>query len=199
MRSTMRTRAAAAVGAVLLAGLLTACGDDDGGDGYPFAGGGVPGNSDGKNDKGGGGKGGGKVPADLVGKWSTTSISLTQYEDAMTGAAAPTNGTGIILTIESDGSYTEYGLLQNTVYSCSTKLTTRTEGKVSVEGAKTTFKPSKVKTRMTGCGSSDESEKDGTKVTRVATYEFTKDSYSGKRVLKFTDDKGQTSQYQPVD
>lgn len=193
MRSTMRTRAAATVGAVLLAGLLTACnGDGEGGDGFPFGG-------DKKNvsDQGDGGKGGGKVPAQMVGEWSSTSVSLTQYEDANTGVSAPTNGTGIILTIEKDGSYTEYGLLQTGMYSCQTKLTTHTEGKVSVEGSKVTFKPSSVKTQMTGCGSSDSGEKNGTKVIRTETFSFEKDQYSGKPVMKLTGDDGQTTQYSP--
>lgn len=195
MRSTMRTRAAAAVGALLLAGLLTACGDDDG-DGYPFAGGGVPGSSsDGKNDKGGGGKGG-KVPSDLVGEWSTTSVSLTQYQDANTGVSAPTNGTGVILKIDGDGSYTEDGLMQIGAYSCQSKYTLHTEGKVSVDGDKVTFKPSKVRSTVSGCGG-DGKEKDGTKVTRVETYAFTKDQYSGEKVLQFTDEQGQRSQYRP--
>ncbi|MGW0664458.1 hypothetical protein [Streptodolium elevatio] len=191
-------------GSVLAVGMLTACqNDDEGGTGN----GGVSiddkvgmGSDDdaGKadTDKGDGGKGG-SVPKELVGSWRTGSGATVQYQDAITGAYAPPSGSTGELTIKSDGSYTDNGLLQTTMYNCTTSLFVMEEGKVSVSGDKVTFKPSKVKTSMqnTCSESSNFYNRDGTKNTKVDTFELTQDTNGP--VLRLTDEEGASSDYRP--
>lgn len=204
MRTTMRIHllrgVAAFAGGVLALGGLTACGDDDSDAPSPFVNGGQAvsdqGDSeDGKGDSGG--KGGGKVPAELVGVWTTGSGSSIRYEDAMTGAVAPASGSHGELTIKADGSYSQNGLLQSTVYSCTTSLFVMEEGKASVQGDKITFKPSKLKTTMqnTCSQSGNHTNKDGEKKTTVDTFELAEDE-SGP-LLRLTDAEGASSDYRP--
>ncbi|WP_436788320.1 hypothetical protein [Yinghuangia sp. YIM S10712] len=199
MRFNMRKGAAALAGGVLALGVLTACGDDDAASGSPFdkkgqAASDQGGSGGGKNDSGGKG---GKVPAELVGVWTTGSVSTINYEDAMTGALAPPSGTHSELTLKSDGSYSQNGLLQSTVYNCTTSLFVMEEGKASVQGDKITFKPSKLKTTMqnTCSKSGNHTNKDGEKKTTVDTFELTEDEYGP--LLRLTDDTGASSDYRP--
>lgn len=202
MRVNLRRGVVAVAGGVLALGALTACGDDDSDAASPFVKGQAAsdrGKSDvGKGDSGGKGGGkGGKVPAGLVGVWTTGSVSTINYEDAITGAAAPPSGTHAELTITSDGSYSQNGLLQSTVYNCTTSLFVMEEGKASVEGDTITFKPSKLKTTMqnTCSQSGNYSNKDGEKKTTVDTFELTEDEYGP--LLRLTDAEGASSDYRP--
>lgn len=204
MRSITRFRvrkgAAALAGGVLLFGVLTACQDDDEGGPSPFLQGGNAqeagqdkGGKDGKND----GKGDGKAPDGLVGTWTSGSVSMIRYEDAITGAAAPPSGNNSTLTFTSDGTYTNNGLLQTTMYNCTTSLFVMQEGKYSVDGDKVTFKPGKVKTSMknTCSKSGNYNNRDGEKKVTTETFELGQNE-SGP-TLKLTDDTGASSTYTP--
>lgn len=184
-------------GTVLAFGVLTAC-QNDGGDGSsPLNKGVGASGKDAKSDgKGGGGKGG-SVPKQLVGVWTTGSGSTINYQDAITGAYAPPSGSTGELTIKSDGSYSQNGLLQTTLYNCTTSLFVMEEGKASVSGDKITFKPGKVKTSMqdTCRKSSNFNNRDGTKNTKSDTFELTEDEYGP--LLRLTDDTGASSDYRP--
>ncbi|NUU24805.1 MAG: hypothetical protein HOV68_25365, partial [Streptomycetaceae bacterium] len=148
-------------------------------------------------DGGGDGGGGGSVPKELVGVWTTGSVSGVDYQDAITGAYAPPSGDNAELTIKADGSYSENGLLQTSMYNCTTTLFVTQEGKTKVEGDKITFKPSKLKTSMkdTCVKSSNFENRDGDKKARVNTFAVGKDEYG--IVLRLTDADGATSDYRP--
>ncbi|UGQ10601.1 hypothetical protein LO772_27750 [Yinghuangia sp. ASG 101] len=208
MRTTTRSKVrkgwVAFAGGVLALGALTACGDDDPDAASPFGVGGQVAAGQGDSGEGaadaggkGGGKGGGKVPAELVGVWKTGSASPTTYQDAVTGAFAPASGTHRELTIKADGSYSQNGLLQSTVYSCTTSLFVAEEGKATVQGDKITFKPDKLKTTMqnTCSESGNYANRDGEKRTVVETFELTEDEYGP--LLRLTDPEGASSDYRP--
>ncbi|WP_436770559.1 hypothetical protein [Yinghuangia sp. YIM S09857] len=203
MRRSMRKGFIVMAGGVLAVGLLTACQDDEeggtGNEGFSF--GDKVGTGDdtadtGDDAKGDGGKGG-SVPKELVGAWRTGSGATVEYQDAITGKYAPPSGSTGELIIKADGSYTDNGLLQTTMYNCTTSLFVMEEGKVTVSGDKATFKPSKVKTSMqnTCSESSNFYNRDGTKNTKVDTFELTQDTNGP--VLRLTDEDGASSDYRP--
>lgn len=193
-------------GGILAVGMLTACQNDDEGSsagGVSFddkLGKGSEAGTDtdaGDGSKDDGGGKGGSVPNGLVGVWRTGSGATVEYQDAITGKYAPPSGSTGELTIKADGTYTDNGLLQTTMYNCTTSLFVMEEGKVSVSGDQATFKPSKVKTSMqnTCSESGNFYNRDGTKNTKVDTFELSQDANGP--LLRLTDEKGASSDYRP--
>jgi hypothetical protein len=199
----MRKSGAVVIGAVLLSSVLVGCqndGDGNGGDG-PLLGdlGGAP---EGQNGDGGadGDKDvkGGPFPKELVGTWTYGSISGFSYQDAITGAYAPASGNNAKLVIKSDGSFTEDGLLQSTVYSCTTSLFVQQAGKIKASAAdKLVFTPSKVKTSMqnTCSKSGNFTNRDGEKTVKTYTYVLKTDQYGP--ALELTMEDGGVITYRP--
>ncbi|MDI2132907.1 hypothetical protein [Yinghuangia seranimata] len=170
-----------AVGGVLLAGALTGC--QGGGGGGPLNGSQVK---------------GGKVPPAMVGSWSTGSVSMVEYQDAMTGSFAPPSGTNIMLEIKADGTYSSYGLLQMSMYSCTTTLFTQEAGGIDAQGGQITFTQAKLTTSMKdSCRKSGNFDnRDGEKKTKRQQFQLTKDQ-SGP-VLRIIDGQDGTIEYRPA-
>ncbi|MFZ5443940.1 MAG: hypothetical protein ACOZQL_28300 [Myxococcota bacterium] len=62
---------------------------------------------------------GGGGATGLEGAWINGSASMTTYQSLVTGEFAPPSGTGMIYEFDGDGSCRYYGMLQSTVYSCT--------------------------------------------------------------------------------
>ncbi|MCF2534028.1 hypothetical protein [Yinghuangia soli] len=187
----MRKSGAVVIGAALLTSVLVGCQKDgDGNGGGPLLG-----------DAGTGGGGdvkGGPFPKELVGTWTYGSVSGFSYQDAITGAYAPASGNNAKLVIKADGSFTEDGLLQSTVYSCTTSLFVQQAGKIKAPGAdKLVFTPSKVKTSMqnTCSKSGNFTNRDGEKTAKTYTYALKTDQYG--LTLELTMEDGGVISYRP--
>lgn len=96
----------------------------------------------------------------LVGKWRATKGSAVQYANTATGALAPTNGSSFFYQFNADGTYQFNGLMQVTMYSCSTQLYNDAAGKYHVEGDRLFIEPisGKHQARQT-CGANKYTEK----------------------------------------
>lgn len=70
----------------------------------------------------------------LVGKWRATKGSAVQYVDSATGSWAPTNGSSFAYEFHPDGTFSFSGLMQVTMYSCSTQIFRTETGKWSFQG-----------------------------------------------------------------
>lgn len=84
-----------------------------------------------------------QVPSNLVGNWFEGSTSILQEKNMSTGTIASSYGSSIGYVINADGTYRYAGLMKSTLYSCTTTLWNDQRGKISVEGDRITFTPSK--------------------------------------------------------
>jgi hypothetical protein len=74
---------------------------------------------------------GGKVPADIVGAWSWTTISGVNYRDTITHQLASPSGMSAKFTFTKDGHYTKFFFISQRTYSLVTESTTTEEGTVT--------------------------------------------------------------------
>lgn len=73
---------------------------------------------------------GGRVPADIIGKWSWTTISSVGYQNTVTGQLTEPSGMSAKFTFTRDGHYTKFFYIHQRTYSLVTESTTTEEGTV---------------------------------------------------------------------
>ena len=81
-----------------------------------------------------------QLPRELVGEWTTGSISSIQYIDRNTGVFRPTVGLGEGYNIRSDGSYVDNVLVQSQFLGADFVYI---EGTITVSGNELTFHQTK--------------------------------------------------------
>jgi hypothetical protein len=107
----------------------------------------------------------------LVGRWSNSRISTVQYQNRVTGALAPTNGSSFASEFAADGTYSFTGLMQSVMYNCTTALFSNETGRYTIDGETLSLAPEKNPYRMTNnCAPSSNRESAGRLVPR--TYRF---------------------------
>ena len=83
------------------------------------------------------------VPEELVGQWFEGSVSILQEQNMATGAVASRYGSSIGYVINADGTFRYAALIKSTLYGCTTSLWNDRRGRVSIEGDRITFTPTK--------------------------------------------------------
>lgn len=73
----------------------------------------------------------GRVPADLVGTWSWTTIGSVGYVDTTTHQLAAPSGMSARFTFTADGRYQMFFYVRQQTYGLVSESTTTTEGKVT--------------------------------------------------------------------
>jgi hypothetical protein len=184
MRTMSRARALAFT---LVATLVLGACSSDGGTGPDGS------NGDGGGD--GGSNGGGSLPAELVGSWHTGSVSMIDYYDPYTGSWSPPSGDGYSYTFTSDGKFTYAGILQISVYSCTTTLFEYLEGTAEVQGTRLVIKPKKGKFKSKDtCNERYNYEKDADLDRDEYGWEIGINEYD-QEVLRMTWPSGEVSEY----
>jgi hypothetical protein len=123
-----------------------------------------------------------QVPSNLVGKWFSGSASILQEKNMTTGAVASRYGSSIGYEINADGTFQYAGLMKSTMYGCTTTLWNDQRGKISIEGDRITFAPSKDYWLNTNsCYPSANKEKN--KELQAKTYNFEVGTKEGKEWL----------------
>jgi len=79
------------------------------------------------------------VPGSLVGRWRSGSVSSMNFYNPATGHWAAPSGAGTAYSFEPDGTYTQTGLLQTSLYSCTTTFFSWSTGKYTVKGNQLTL------------------------------------------------------------
>ena len=123
-----------------------------------------------------------QVPSNLVGKWFSGSASILQEKNMTTGAVASRYGSSIGYEINADGTFQYAGLMKSTMYGCTTTLWNDQRGKISVEGDRITFAPSKDYWLNTNsCYPS--ANKEQNKELQAKTYNFEVGEKAGRKCL----------------
>jgi hypothetical protein len=74
-----------------------------------------------------------ELPTELTGRWSTGSVGNINYYNPSTGQWAAPSGTGAAYVFDAEGYYEESGILQSSVYSCTTTIYFYKVGTVALE------------------------------------------------------------------
>lgn len=113
----------------------------------------------------------GDVPAELTGKWYDGSVSLLQYKNSVTGSTTPGRGSSFTYKFFADGRFEFVGLMQTTMYNCTTTLYNEKSGAVEIDGSTITLVPERNFWRNTNsCAPSSNKEKNHT--LERETYEW---------------------------
>ena len=130
----------------------------------------------------------------VLGRWSTGRISTIQYRNAYTGAPAPTSGNNFAYEFRADGTYSFTGLMQNTLYNCTTSVFSNESGTYQINGERLTLHPAKNPYRMTNsCAPSGNKEGPGKLVER--SYQFRVISEENALRLELKADDGAVSSF----
>jgi hypothetical protein len=134
----------------------------------------------------------GAVPRELVGKWDNGGVSFLQYRDTVTGSTTPGRGNHFSYHFKPDGSFQAVGLLQSTVYNCTTTLFNEKAGRAEFSGQTVTFVLSKNFWRQTNnCAPNSNSERNHTLGRETYRWRTKRDEY-GKQFICLANDKGET-------
>lgn len=129
---------------------------------------------------------------DLVGKWQTGSISNLQEKNLYTGQVTASNGSVNFYKFYADGRFENIGLINSTMYGCTTSLFNDKRGTIEVDGNQITLIPTKNFWRKTNsCAPSSNSERDYTLNRETFTYRTKTDEY-GKAFICLANSKGET-------
>ncbi|CAA9420088.1 MAG: hypothetical protein AVDCRST_MAG74-2902 [uncultured Pyrinomonadaceae bacterium] len=129
---------------------------------------------------------------DIVGTWTNGNVSTLQEKNLTTGAIASRGGSTFKYVFTADGRFEFIGLMQSTVYGCTTSLFNDKRGKYEINGSNITFIPSKNFWRNTySCSPASNKERDY--VLERETYEFrTKTDEYGKTLVCLANAKGES-------
>ena len=112
-----------------------------------------------------------------IGRWANGRVSMIQYQNSVTGAPAPTNGSTFAYEFKSDGTYSFTGLMQSVLYNCTTAMFSNETGKYTVEGNTLSLQPEKNPYRMTNtCAPSSNREAAGKLVPRSYRFRVAQDA-----------------------
>jgi hypothetical protein len=132
------------------------------------------------------------VPAELVGTWFQGSVSNTDYYNPSTGSWAGPSGTGVAYTFTANGEYQHAGVLQSSLYGCTSIVFGWDRGAVAVRGTEVTLTATSGRLKSEdNCVAEYNYDKSIAVDPTVVTYEVGVDDY-GTETLWLTWPDGQT-------
>jgi hypothetical protein len=107
----------------------------------------------------------------LTGRWTNGRVSMIQYKDAYTGVFKPPSGSHFAYEFREDGTYTFIGLMQTTMYNCTTSVFSQETGTYTSNGIEVNLHPQKNPYQMRySCSPNSNKEAPGKLIER--TYRF---------------------------
>lgn len=137
----------------------------------------------------------GGAAAELSGSWRTSQMSMLMYQNQVTGATTPGNGTTMQYRFHPDGRFEYNGYLQSTMYNCTTTLFNPMAGVYRVDGSRLTLTPRTNNWQMrNNCAKSQNMDRPGK--MDVLTYTFGVKRENGREFLCLTGADGKGGCYQ---
>jgi hypothetical protein len=117
---------------------------------------------------------------------------MLQERNTVTGAVTPSNGSTFKYVFYPDGRFESIGLIQSTMYGCTTSLFNDKRGRYQISGSQITFIPSKNYWKNTySCSPSSNKERDYTLERETMSYRTKTDEY-GKTLVCLANAKGES-------
>lgn len=137
-------------------------------------------------------RGDGNAASWLAGTWGTGGMSMMADRNTVTGATTPSNGSTFKYVFTSDGRFEFVGLLQSTMYGCTTTLFNDKKGRFETDGETLTLIPSRNFWRQqNGCAPNSTKEREYTLERETFRLRTKTDEY-GKQFVCLANDKGET-------
>jgi hypothetical protein len=122
------------------------------------------------------------APARLVGKWSSSRLSMINYRDRYSGSFAPPSGSIFSYTIAADGTFEFSGYMQSSLYHCTIVIFRWQRGTLVADGQSLTLTPREGRQHYKdSCRAGSEKEKSA--VDEPARYSFTIETEGAHTVL----------------
>lgn len=132
------------------------------------------------------------VPGELVGTWANGGMSMLLERNTVTGSTTPHNGSRFKYVFTADNRFEAIGLMQSTMYGCTTTLFNDKRGTIEVNGSQLTLIPSKNFWRQqNSCAPNSNKERDYTLERETFTWRTKTDEY-GKKHICLANAKGET-------
>lgn len=129
---------------------------------------------------------------EIVGTWGGGGMSLLQERNTVTNSVTPSNGSRIKYVFTADGRFEHVGLLQSTVYGCTTTLFNDKRGTYQINGSNITLTPSKNFWRQqNNCAPNSTKERDYTLDPETLVWRTKTDEY-GKQFICLTGKNGES-------
>jgi hypothetical protein len=127
----------------------------------------------------------------IVGTWTNGSVSMLSEKNLSTGAISSRGGSTFKYVFTADGRFEFIGLINSTMYGCTTSLFNDKRGRYEINGNQITLIPSKNFWRNTySCSPASNKERDY--VLERETLEFrTKTNEYGKQMICLNAGKGE--------
>lgn len=127
----------------------------------------------------------------VVGTWTNGSISMIGERNTVTGATTPSNGSTFKYVFTADGRFEFIGLINSTMYGCTTSLFNDKRGRYEITGSQITFIPNKNFWRNTySCSPASNKERDYVLEKEVYSF-YTKQNEYNQTLICLTNDKGE--------
>ena len=129
---------------------------------------------------------------ELTGTWATGGMSTMGDRNTVTGATTPSNGSTFKYVFTADGRFQFVGLMQSTMYGCTTTLFNEKEGRFEADGSSLTLIPSRNFWRQqNGCAPNSTKEREYTLERETFRLRTKTDEY-GKQYVCLANAKGET-------
>jgi hypothetical protein len=139
--------------------------------------------------KSGGNTGGG---GDITGIWRNGGMSTMVDKNRISGATTPSNGSTFKYVFTADGRFEFIGMMQSTMYGCTTSLFQDKRGRYEINGSTMTLIPSKNFWRnQNSCAPNSTKERDYTLERETLEFRTKTDEY-GKLFICLAGAKGET-------
>ncbi len=128
----------------------------------------------------------------LFGTWNTGGMSMMADRNRITGATTPSNGSTFKYVFTPDGRFEFIGMMQSTLYGCTTTLFNDKRGSFEMNGSTVTLIPNKNFWRQqNSCAPNSTKEKNHTLANETFQLRTKTDEY-GKPYICLADAKGET-------
>lgn len=128
----------------------------------------------------------------LLGTWGTGGMSTMADRNRVTGSLTPSNGNTFKYVFTADGRFEFIGMMQSTLYGCTTTMFNDKRGSYEISGATVTLTPSKNFWRQqNSCAPNSTKERDYTLTPETYHWRTKTDEY-GKSYICLANDKGES-------
>jgi hypothetical protein len=128
----------------------------------------------------------------LLGTWDNGGMSLMGDRNRVTGSVTPSNGHTFKYVFSADGRFENIGMMQSTLYGCTTTLFNDKRGTYTINGNTLTLTPDKNFWRQQfSCAPNSNKERNHTLTPETFRWRTKTDEY-GKAFICLTNDKGES-------
>ena len=128
----------------------------------------------------------------IVGTWTNGTVSTISEKNLSTGAISSRGGSTFKFVFNTDGSFEFIGLMNSTVYGCTTSLFNDKRGRYEISGSTITLTPNKNFWRKQNSCAPNSNSEQNYKLDRETFQLSTKTDEYGKSLICLADAKGKT-------